>query len=404
MLNRRQFLTLCGGLVVSGSLSPLLRNLPVSAAAANMTLVVLLQRGAMDGLAAVTPYADPEIYKLRPRIALPVGTAAEEAAGNKLLRLDDRFGLHPALAPLAPLFRSGSLAIVHGVGLPPATRSHFEAQDLLETASPNDRGATGWLNRASAGFGKPGPLTTIALSGHMPRILLGPAPAVAISSLDQFGLRLPAGAAADELTAQYKNAANQTLRQAAISGFDIAPKVQQASRLPTTGNYPGSTGRALRQIGQMIRAYLGVSFAVAESSGWDNHTQQGASNGSFANAARELAQSIGSFWHDLGPKQSNVVLVTLTEFGRTAFENGSGGTDHGRGSVSFVLGGGVKGGKVYGKVPASLTRDNLEDKRDLPITTDSRAVLADILTKPMGISNTTTILPGWQGGGIGMFG
>jgi uncharacterized protein (DUF1501 family) len=404
MMNRRQFLALAGGLVVSGSLDRLLSTLPVSAATANMTLVVLIQRGAMDGLAAATPYADPEIYKMRPRIALPVGTTGEEASGNKLLRLDDRFGLHPALSPLAPLFRSGSLAVVHGVGQPIASRSHFEAQDLLETASPNDRGATGWLNRATAVLGKPGPLTTIALSGHMPRILLGPSPAVAISSLNQFGLRLPTGAAANEISTQYKTAANQTLRQAAISGFDIAPKIQQASRLPTTGNYPGNTGRALRQIGQLIRADLGVSFAVAESSGWDNHTQQGAANGAFANAARELSQSIGSFWHDLGSKQANVVLITLTEFGRTAIENGSGGTDHGRGSVTFVLGGGVKGGKVYGKVPFSLTRDNLEDKRDLPITTDTRAVLSDILAKPMGIANTATILPGWQGGGIGLFG
>jgi uncharacterized protein (DUF1501 family) len=404
MLSRRTFLTLTGSLLVGGSLYPLLQDWPVQAATAKKTLVVVIQRGAMDGLAAVTPFADPEIYKLRPRIALPAASSAEEAAGNKLFRLDDRFGMHPAFAPLVPLFRKGQLAVIHGVGMPQATRSHFEAQDMLETASPGDRGATGWLNRASSVSGSSGPLTSVALSGHMPRILLGPSPVVAISSLDQFGLRPSPGQSSEFIASQYKNSSNKVLRQSASDGFDIAPKVQQAASIPMAGNYPGNTGRLLKQVCQLIKAEVGVTFAVVESSGWDNHTQQGAATGAFANAARDLGQAVGSFWSDLGPKQSDTVLVTLTEFGRTAFENGSGGTDHGRGSVSFVLGSDVKGGRIYGKVPDSLTRENLEDKRDLPITTDIRSVLFDILTRPIGIGNISSVLPGWNGNGLGLFG
>lgn len=402
-MNRRKFLQMTGGVLLAGSLGTLFRQLPVIAATSDKVLVVVIQRGAMDGLAAVTPYADPEIYNLRPKLALKAATREQEAAGNLLFKLDDRFGLHPALAALAPLYREGTLAVLHGVGSPAATRSHFEAQDLLETAVVGDRNATGWINRALTVGSYKGALAGIALTGHLPRILLGPRPVLALAGIDQFGLRTSSTEAA-AIAEKYRGSSNKALREAAIEGFEAAPRVAQAAKIATTGAYPGSSfGRSLRQIGQLIRAEMGMTFAVAECGGWDNHTQEGAATGAFANAARDLGQSIAAFWSDLGPMQNRVILITLTEFGRTAFENGAGGTDHGRGSVAFVLGGGVKGGKVYGSIPQSLTRDSLEDKRDLPITTDVRALIRDVLIGPMGIADTGLILPGWSGG-TGIFG
>jgi uncharacterized protein (DUF1501 family) len=368
-------------------------------------LVTIFQRGAMDGLAAVAPVAEPALGRLRPRLAV---SAARAAGDEKALDLGTGWALHPALAGLLPLWRERRLAIVHAVGSPDPTRSHFDAQDYMETGTPGRKGTpSGWLNRAVGLLGHDAsPLRAVSLTPALPRALYGTEPAIAVTDLGRFEVRLPgaeraAAAAGAGFEALYRRTAPELLQETAGETFE-AVEILSASELaayrPAAGAvYPQSPlGQALRQIAFLVKAKVGLEVAFAESGGWDTHVAQGATRGTFARRAADLAQSIAAFWTDLGAYQDDVVLMTMTEFGRTVRENGSGGTDHGHGSCMFVLGSEVAGGKVHGELPG-LSPDALHEGRDLPVTTDFRAVFCEVAGKHLGIGDDAALFPGWTG-------
>lgn len=391
--------------------SPLFLHRATRAAAApspyqrRKVLVTLFQRGAMDGLMAVTPFTDPHLNQLRPRLAM---TAAPSAGDEALIDLDGRFGLHPALRAFAPYFEEGRLAIVHGVGSPDATRSHFDAQDYMETGTPGRKSTTtGWLNRAVGLLGHDAtPFQSVALTPALPRTLYGDAPALAIANLDDFAMQaagaMPDGASAEErLEALYRQTSQTLLRGAGNDTFEamrVLEGVRKQPYRPAPGaRYPATPlGTSLRQIAQLIKADVGLEVAFAESSGWDTHVQQGTVRGSFARQATDLAAAVTAFWTDLGRLQDEVVLLTMTEFGRTVAENGAAGTDHGRASCLFVLGHRVDGGRIHGHVP-ELAPEHLEDRRDLPVTTDFRAVFAGVAGPHLGIPQDDVLFPEWDG-------
>ena len=414
MPTRRAFLKAGGlGLIAMGlGGSPTFLSRTARAAAApalykrRKVLVTIFQRGAMDGLMAVTPFDDPYLKQHRPRLVM---SAAATAGNDALLDLDGRFGLHPALRTLAPFFEEGRLAIVHGVGSPDTTRSHFDAQDYMETGTPGRKGtASGWLNRAVGLMGHDAtPFQSVALTPSLPRALYGEAPALAIANLDDFDMTTPGAMGGGQTTGQslealYQQTSQDLLRGAGSDTFEamrVLESVRKQAYRPAGGaQYPNSPlGTSLRQIAQLIKADVGLEVAFAESSGWDTHVQQGAARGSFARQATDLAQAVTAFWTDLGALQDAVTLMTMTEFGRTVAENGSGGTDHGRGSCLFVLGNTVDGGRVHGVVP-ELAADNLEDRRDLPVTTDFRAVFSEVAGQHLNITQDDALFPGWAGG------
>ena len=359
------------------------------------TLVALFQRGAMDGLMAVQPLGDSQLAGLRPQLLLP------SSGDGGVLELDGRYGLHPALQPLQHHFREKQLAIVHGIGSPNTSRSHFDAQDYMESGIVDRKGAaSGWLNRASGLLGHEAtPFQCVALTEATPKSLYGDNPTLAISSLDDFKVKSSSDATEDNLERLYQNATQQTLKRRGSEAFEAAD-VLSAKRYRAykpTAQYPNTPlGRSLRQIAFLIKSEVGLEIAFAESNGWDTHRGQGRAQGAFARRAADLANSIDAFWTDLGSYQDSVVLMTMTEFGRTVAENGSGGTDHGRGSCMFVLGGEVNGGQVYGKVD-SLNRDNLEDGRDLPVTTDFRQLFAGVAGQHLQVPTDSELFPRWGG-------
>lgn len=367
-------------------------------------LVSIFLRGAMDGLMAVQPLDDPGLAKLRPQLTL----AADRSAEAPLLELDERFGLHPALAPLLPLYLEQKLAIVHGVGSPNPTRSHFEAQDYMEMGTPNRKSTpSGWLNRvADAAVGESSPFRAVSLTSDLPRSLSGSTPALAIEDLSRFQLLLPrnpylAEKIGHDVESLYDKSARGLLRHRMGEMFDALRLFSQedlaAYRREKSSLYPDSPlGRSLLQIAFLIKAGVGIEVACAESDGWDTHVGQGTIKGGFAERAKDLANSLQAFWQDLDLHQDRVTVLTMTEFGRTTHQNGSGGTDHGHGSCLFVLGHRARGGQIHGQVP-ELVPENLYEGRDLPVTTDFRAVFADVAGKIFHLEDDERIFPGWTG-------
>jgi uncharacterized protein (DUF1501 family) len=397
---RRLFLKRTGLAFVGMGAAPglLLRAAAASdGARRRRTLVVVLQRGAADGLNTVVPYAERDYYDARRTIAI----AAPRRDSESALDLDGRFGLHPALAPLVPLWQERRLAVVHAVGSPDPTRSHFDAQDFLESGTPGRRSTEdGWLNRQlqAAGTAK-SPLRAVAITPTLPRALQGRAPALAMASLRAFGLRPAAGPQlARGFEDMYAAAVRDALHDTSAEAFDAmdALRAKDPSRLAASAGarYPrGPLGEALRQVAQLVKADLGVEVAFAETGGWDHHAAEGGATGQLANRLRELGSSLAAFYQDLGPRGDDVVLVTLTEFGRTVRENGNRGTDHGHGSVAFVAGGATRGGRVHGRWPG-LGPEALYEGRDLAVTTDFRDLLGELLAGHMGTRDLRAVFPG----------
>ncbi len=373
-------------------------------------LVTIFQRGAMDGLMAVPPLGEPRLKKLRPRLAM---SASRRGGDEALIDLGVDYGLHPSFQPLTEFWREDRLAIVHAVGSPDPTRSHFDAQDYMETGTPGRKGtASGWLNRVSGLLGhEPTPFRSVAMSPALPRSLYGPEPALAVTDLADFQVRLPgsrrgAKVAGEGFEALYAEASQELLRDTGNETFEAVEMLERmnpARYRPARGvTYPRSPlGESMKQIAFLIKSDVGLEIAFAESGGWDTHVQQGTNNGSFAQRSRDLATSVQAFWKDLGSYQDDVILMTMTEFGRTVRENGSGGTDHGHGSCLFVLGNSTHGGIVHGDLP-SLDPDALHEGRDLPVTTDFRAVFAEVAGQHLRIDDDATMFPGWQGGRISL--
>jgi uncharacterized protein (DUF1501 family) len=399
----RRFFLHHGALAVAGTAtipSFLVRSVLAQAAAAipGRRLVVVFQRGAADGLNVVVPFREKNYYAMRPTIAI---------AENQVLDLDGFFGLHPALASFQPLYQQGHLAIVHAAGSPSMNRSHFDAQDYMEAGTPDVKSTRdGWLNRAlqaqDACCGEPHTaFRALALGSEVPLTLMGRVPAIAIANLSSFAVagRGPTlSPAAQAFEAMYAETGDQLLRAAGDETFDAVKMLRAADPAryqPANGaNYPNSEfGSSMRQIAQLLKANLGVEAAFTDILGWDTHQAQGGVQGQLANRLRDFSDGIAAFWRDLGDSSENVTLVTLSEFGRTARENGTGGTDHGHANAIFVLGGQVKGGKVYGRWPG-LSNEQLNQGRDLALTTDYRQVLAELVTQTMGARNLDLIFPG----------
>ena len=367
-----------------------------SAAAGGKKLVVIFQRGACDGLNVVVPYAEPNYYAMRPTIAIQKG---------EVLDLDGQFGLHPALASMKPLWDAGHLAAVHAVGSPDPTRSHFDAQDYMESGTPGVKATTdGWLNRALAAEplrGQPSPFRAVALGTQLPRTLQGHVPAVAMANVQDFsvgGKGPQASPVANAFQAMYDESTDAVLHGTGQETFEAVRMLKTADPAkykPAAGvTYPGTPfGNSMKQIAQLLKANLGVEAAFADVGGWDTHQNQGGANGQLANRLKEFSDGIAAFWQDMGDGAEGITLVTMSEFGRTARQNGTGGTDHGHANVMFVLGGTVKGGKVYGRWPG-LNDDQLNEGRDLAVTTDFRNVLGEAAYKTLGAHKLDTVFPG----------
>ena len=381
------------------------------------TLVVLFQRGAADALNVLVPFGDPAYRALRPNIAI----AAPGAAGGAI-DLDGFFGLHPALAPLKPLWDRGMLAPVHAVGSPSATRSHFDAQDFMESGTPDVKGTRdGWLNRylalrgtcedgcltnAAHGAHDAGPANSpfraVAMTAQTPRMLEGPAPTVAMSSLDDFTVRAAGTDAEQRLEALYTTGRADLVHGAGRETFEAVRALRAADPrryAPANGaEYPRSPfGQRLLEIAQLVKAGVGLEVAFADVGGWDTHVNQGGATGQLANRLDDFARTIAAFTADLGDRMEEVVVLTASEFGRTARQNGNGGTDHGHAGSMFVVGGRLAGPRrVHGRWPG-LAPELLHEGRDLALTTDFRAVFAEVATKHLGAVRTDQLFPGYQG-------
>jgi uncharacterized protein (DUF1501 family) len=402
-MNRRIFLKSSGLALVAGGFLPnvFVRMARAGTPGSRRVLVVVFQRGAVDGLNVVVPFGEKAYYDARPSIAIPRPGSGENAA----LDLDGFFGLHPSLAPLLPLFRDGSAAFVHAAGSPDPTRSHFDAQDFMESGTPGVKVTTdGFLSRALAGSKAetPSPLRAVALTPALPRILAGSAGAVSMTNVSEFGIRAgsSSGAASDSFESMYGEAVAGTLGGTAKESFEAARILKSADparRAAENGaEYPRSPfGNSLKQIAQLVKSDVGLEVAFTDVGGWDTHAGEGGAQGQLGNRLRDYGQAIAAFAKDLGSRMADVTLVTVSEFGRTVRENGNRGTDHGHANVMLLVGGGVKGGKVYGRWPG-LDAPKLYENRDLSVTTDFRDVFGEVLENRLRVSSLRSVFPGYE--------
>ncbi len=360
-------------------------------------LIAIFQRGAVDGLNVVIPHGEPAYYKLRPTIAIPRPNGSNASA----IDLDGRFGLHPSLQALKPLWDQRQLAIVEAVGSPDPTRSHFDAQDYMESGTPGLKATSdGWLNRALRPEPAQPALRAVSLSHDLPRSLRGKNQALAISSIGDFQVK--DARVANTFESMYGVSPDQILNGTGRETFE-AVKIMQSIRktlyTPANGaNYPkGRLGQNFLQIARLIRANVGLEVAFTDVGGWDTHVNEVAAQphrGQLANLLGDFGDALAAFSQDMGDRMADVTVVSMSEFGRTVKENGNRGTDHGHANCMFVLGGKVRGGRVYGEWPG-LEPEQLYEGRDLNVTTDFRSVLSELVSKQMGNRQLTTVFPGF---------
>jgi uncharacterized protein (DUF1501 family) len=418
-MNRRVFLKSGALSLVTLGLSPsflrrtaLAMDLP--RAARGKTLIVLFQRGAADALNVLVPFGEAAYYTARPQLAIADPSRASGAAGApKAIDLDGFFGLHPSLSSFKPLWDRGLLAPIHAVGSPSSTRSHFDAQDYMETGTPDVKGTPdGWLNRYLATRGTceecaPGssvatatPFRAVAMTAQTPRILGGTAPTVAMNSIDEFSIRTNGGESEKRLEALYRTGSADLVHGSGSEMFE-ALKVLRAANpqqyRPATGvEYPRTPfGQRLMQIAQLVKAGVGMEVAFADVGGWDTHVNQGAAVGQLAQRLGDFSNSIAALVADLGDRMDDVVILTMSEFGRTVRQNGTGGTDHGHAGAMFVIGGSLtRTKKVHGEWPG-LRPEQLHEGRDLALTTDFRSVFSEVASKHLGAEKLDKIFPGY---------
>jgi uncharacterized protein (DUF1501 family) len=368
------------------------------------TLITIFQRGAVDGLNMVVPHGENAYYDVRPSIAIPRPKTGD---ANAAIDLDGFFGLHPSLAPFKPLWDSKRLAIVEAAGSPDNTRSHFDAQDYMESATPGVKSTQdGWLNRFLQSKTDPDRslFRAVSMTQQMPRAMQGRAPAIAISNLADFTIRAGQNSAAVQggFEAIYDQTPNDVLGGTGRETFEAVnylKKVNPTQYKPENGaQYPRTPfGNALLQIAQLIKAGVGLEIAFTDTPGmgWDTHVNEGNSTGQLGNLLQQFSSAIAALYTDLGQRMDDVVILTMSEFGRTARENGNRGTDHGHANAMFVVGNSVRGGKVYGQWPG-LKTDQLYEGRDLALTTDFRDVFAELAKKHLGTPNLKLVFPGYD--------
>jgi uncharacterized protein (DUF1501 family) len=346
-------------------------------------LVAVFLRGGADGLNLVAPLEDAGYYKARPRIALGKDTA---------LKLDGFFGLHPLLKPLHPIYQTGELALVHAAGSEDDTRSHFEAQDLMEHGGVAGGGWLGRFLRARPG-NISGPLAAVAFGRSMPESLRGAPSATVMESFDDFllgGRSRTLAASLEKLYGAEDNAIGQAGRDT-LGALRRIEALRGASYMPANGAEYGRDdfSRGLLQLARLIKARVGLEAASVDLNGWDSHINQGALMNPLMT---RLASGLSAFHHDLGDAMTDVTVVVMTEFGRRLAENSAFGTDHGRGGVMFVMGGGIKGGRALGQWPG-LKDEVLEGPGDLPVTTNYRNVLAPLLKRHSPTADLARVFP-----------
>jgi uncharacterized protein (DUF1501 family) len=397
-----------------------------SAAGPSKKLVVVMLRGAVDGLSVVVPHADPDYRRNRPEIAI-----ASPGAADGALRLNAHFGLHPALAGLMPWWQSGRLGFVHASGSHDPTRSHFDAQDHMESATPGRRSTPeGWMNRLltelAAGPTDP-QVQGVNLGTAMPRILAGPAQVAALplavndrpgiapsaaqtAALDRLFAAQPSTERAWSTLRQTQETITQAMAQPAMSPSSMSPANMGASGMTQAqgmdaGTAPGAVplvglANEASRLGRLLRHEPGLRAAFLSVGGWDTHVAQGAARGALADRLRGLAGGLNALAGQLGEQLDHTVIVVLSEFGRTVRQNGTRGTDHGHGNVMWLLGGPVQGGRVAGEWPG-LEQSALHDGRDLAVTTDFRQVLAEVLERHMRLDDRALaqVLPDGPGPG-----
>ena len=364
-------------------------------------LIAIFQRGAVDGLNVVVPHGEASYYASRPTIAIP----RPNGGPNSVIDLDGHFGLHPALRSLKPLWDKRQLAIIEAVGSPDPTRSHFDAQDYMESGTPGLKAThDGWLNRAMDSETQPSPLRAVSLSPDLPRMLRGAHSALAINNIADFRVNETQAAATFE--SMYGTTSDQVLYGTGRETFEaikMIQSIQKQSYVPQAGaQYPrGRLGQSLQQIARLIKADVGLEVAFTDVGGWDTHVNEVGAQphvGHLANLLQDFGDAIAAFSQDMGDRMADITIVTMSEFGRTVKENGDRGTDHGHANVMFVTGGRVQGGKVYGNWPG-LEREQLYEGRDLNVTTDFRTVLSELVAKQMGNNETNSVFPGFKPGG-----
>ncbi len=360
-------------------------------------LIVIFLRGAVDGLNIVVPHGETAYYQARPKIAIP-----KPGDQEGVLDLDGHFGLHPALAPLIPLWKQGTLAFVHAAGSPDPTRSHFDAQYYMESGTPGVRNTTdGWMNRLLGIVSGRTPIQAVTVGETTPRILAGRIPVANLASGRNADRPLPLDRpqvaeafdklynGKDELSQTYHE--GRMARQALKSDLDAEMKMAN-NGAPLPYGFAKDAQRLAKLMVQDSRIQLGFM----DLGGWDTHVNQGGSKGQLARNLQQLGSGLASLVQGLGSAYRNTAIVVMSEFGRTVNENGNGGTDHGHGNVMWVLGGKVRGGKVYGEWPG-LATDQLYQKRDLAITTDFRDVITSVLERHINLDKTklNQIFPGY---------
>lgn len=367
-------------------------------------LVTVFQRGAVDGLNMVVPFGESEYYNLRRNIAIP-----KPGASNGAIDLDGFFGLHPSMKPFESLWKEKRVAIIHSSGSPDNTRSHFDAQDYMESGTPGNKSTRdGWLNRVLQSTTKKddSPFRAVSMTQSLPRSLYGRAESVAMTNLNDFTIK--AGIYSQDMKGGfegiYEQNAKDTLGETGKETFEAVNYLKQANPSqykPENGAvYPTTPlGRSLSQIAQLIKAGIGLEVAFAEMGGWDTHSNQALGNnpsqGQLANLLRDFSAAIAAFTTDLGKRMDDVLVLTMSEFGRTARENGTRGTDHGHGNAILAIGNSVKGGKVYGDWKG-LKSDQLNEGRDLAVTTDFRDVFAEAASKHMGSKDLGKLFPNYS--------
>jgi uncharacterized protein (DUF1501 family) len=405
--SRRYFLRQGGVAMVGFSAMPAFLQRAVASTPSTTgkkQFVVLFQRGAADGLNIVVPFGEPNYYRLRPSIAIP---QPRRGGNDAAIDLDGFFGLHPSLAPLEPLYHHNQLAIVHAAGSPDPTRSHFDAQDFMESGTPGVKATEdGWLNRAIQAIPEENasPFRAVAMGPNLPRMLQGSASAIALPELRQFKVMPQSAASAAAVQGGFEAMYAQTVDHAlhgtgteTFEAIDMLRKVDPGKYKPQNGaQYPTSRlGQSLQQIGQLLKANIGVEVLFVDCGGWDNHVNEGGVQGQLSNLLKDLGSGLAAFHQDMGDRMQDVVVVSMSEFGRTAKENGNRGTDHGHANCMFVMGGNMKGGKVCGRWPG-LSDHQLNEGRDLALTTDFRLVVGEILTRHLAVTDLKAVFPGFD--------
>lgn len=410
-MNRRNFIKkmLAGSAITGSALSgvPFMPNVQLANAAAfsGKTLVVIFQRGGCDGLNTVVPFGDDEYYRLRPTISIPSPFSGQSGAA---LNLDSFFGLHPALSPLYNIHQKGDLAVLPAVHYPNATHSHFSGQDFIESGATR-RLNSGWLNRHLSSSPQDSAIRAVSFGNELVHSLRGSADALSFNNLSDFTI----GEGSDDILASlqgiYQQTAESDLNRSLIykNGLLMLDNMKTIEALsaieytPANGvTYPGSGyGRQLQQVAQLIKSEVGLEVATVSIGGWDTHSGQGGAVGRQANSHARFASGIEALYNDLGSKMNDVVILTMTEFGRTAKENASAGTDHGDASSWFVIGGNVNNG-VYGAWPG-LQKSQLVRGRNLSHSVEFLDVFAEVMTRHLHETNLSTVLPGHNYSPIG---